>query len=118
MRAALLIAVVVAGPATAEPWHGTWSADPAWCVHADKIGSHTPAPIRLGATGFDGYENSCMVGAVARLGAANAWHLTLRCTGEGATYDDRRTVVLEPGGGVSWHIMPDIDPIRFVRCPE
>ena len=115
MRWIGVIALLLPGLALAGPWEGVWSADPAWCDRADRIGSVTPAPIRLTASTLEGYENTCQIGEIEQVGELPAFRLGLTCTAEGSTYDDAFVGLLE-GPDVLW-LLWGRDPVKFTRCP-
>lgn len=68
-------------------WEGIWTADPAWCEFADRIGEHDPAPIEITRQKMVGLENRCDVVKISKRKAETA--LSLRCTGEGEEYTDK-----------------------------
>ena len=51
--------VPTAARAGERPWVGIWAVDAAWCKFKDKIGVHTPAPIRITAKDIEGMEVRC-----------------------------------------------------------
>lgn len=104
-----------AGASETAPWEGIWAAEPEWCAHAAEIGSRTPAPVRLTADIFEGYENSCDVSDARRIGQTRAWLIGLACQSEGSLYDDRMLVIME-GQDVMWQQYQGLEPIRFQRC--
>ena len=107
------LVVVPAGSATAEPWQGIWTADPAWCVNAGRIGSVTPAPVALTAAEFLGYENSCELSRVEDTGL-NAWVIDMACQSEGGIYDERRVVMVAGDDMYMW--FGTQAPVHFTRC--
>ena len=118
MKRLLAIAVLLLpGFADAEPWQGVWTADPAWCVNADRIGAATPAPILITAEQIAGYENTCWIRKVTPVGTMNAWHFTLECESEGSTYDDQTIVMIGDDNSI-WQWFGIGEPVRFQRCPN
>jgi hypothetical protein len=118
MRGAVLtgILMLAGGAAQAdEPWTGIWAADPAWCVWADRVGSHNPAPIEITETEVNGLENFCAITSVTQIGQMNAWRLVLECSSEGDTYDDATLVMLE-SRDILWRWFGAGEPVRFTRC--
>jgi len=112
------VAVIALMPCMAqasEPWQGAWAFDPAWCEAADKIGSVSPAPIRLTADEFLGYENSCVLTRVEDIGL-NAWGLSLHCESEGDFYEDDRIVMVHNNKMWMWYGLEA--PTEFRRCVE
>ena len=105
--------VFCAGTTMAEPWQGIWTADPAWCANADRIGSVTPAPIALTETEFLGYENSCDLTGVEKV-TENGWVLEMTCMSEGDTYDERRIVMVAGDDMFMWFGREK--PVHFTRC--
>ncbi len=97
------------------PWEGVWTAEPDWCIYADKIGSHTPAPIRLTREMFEGYENSCQVIGASQIGATPSWTIDMECQSEGSTYDERILVIVESSTRI-WQVFPGLEAIAFDRC--
>ncbi len=114
MKRAALLALLPAA-AMAEPWHGDWAGEPGWCANAEKIGSATPAPIRLSEVTVVGYENSCAITGIEDTGLY-AWILRMTCEAEGSTYDDARLVMVS--GNDMWMWFGGDAPVRFHRCPE
>lgn len=110
------VSAAVGVAAEPAPWAGVWSADPSWCAAADRIGSVTPAPVRLTAQTFDGYENSCDITSAQQIGTTDAYRLTTRCQSEGSTYDDALLVILE-GPDRLWQVFGGFDAVAFLRCP-
>ncbi|MCR8723669.1 hypothetical protein [Frigidibacter sp. ROC022] len=113
--ATLALACATAAPAE-EAFEGKWAAEPDWCAHADRIGSHSPAPILVTAEEVSGYENSCSVTEIRRWPEDAAWWtLMLSCESEGDSYQEPRLLMLaEPD--VLWMFFGGGDPIRFTRC--
>lgn len=109
--------VLLAAPVWADsaPWHGAWTGDVTWCENADRIGSVTPAPVRLTATEFLGYENSCEITDVQDL-EMRAWVITMQCQAEGEVYDERR--LLMAFDDTLWMWGGAAEPTVFTRCPE
>lgn len=62
---------------------GRWAADVSWC--ADPKGEARPIEISL--TRFEGYENSCAIGAVEEV--ADGYVTTLACAAEGTSSQER-----------------------------
>ncbi|MFK7938488.1 MAG: hypothetical protein AB8B82_03855 [Roseovarius sp.] len=112
----MLAALMLPCAALAEDWHGIWSADPAWCVHADRIGSVTPAPILLSKAEMLGYENSCEIVTVTEITELNAWKIQTTCFSEGDSYEDARLVMIDGDTMFMW--FGGEEPIRFDRCPS
>ena len=114
-----MVLTCLAGPVWAEgaapAWEGIWAAEADWCRFADKVGSHTPAPIALSRRSVDGYENSCAVTSVSQIGELRAWRLGLECQSEGASYDEDTLVMLE-SDDVLWRFWGTGAPVKFVRC--
>jgi hypothetical protein len=102
--------------AQAEPWHGIWSYDPAWCTQADRIGSVNPAPILLSATEMLGYENSCDIISKTEITELNAWKIQTTCYSEGDHYEDARLLMVDGDTLFMW--IGGDEPIRFGRCPQ
>lgn len=116
MKAGWLALVVAPLPAlAAEPWEGVWAHDPAWCVHADKIGWHDPAPVRLTAGVFEGLENRCEVLALRGRPEASFWEVTLSCAAEGEIYEAAEVLMLQDADTL-WHWFGGGEPVRFTRC--
>ena len=121
MRMVLAALAFVAGPALATgvseepPFAGIWAAEPAWCKYADRIGSHSPAPIRLTSRSLDGYENSCFIRQIDPMGEMKVWRLRMECQAEGSTYDEDTLVMLE-SKNVLWRFWGTGAPVKFVRC--
>ena len=97
------------------PWVGKWAADPDWCAFADRIGSHTPAPVALTPTEFLGYENSCTITRVVQPGYMHAWLIRLDCQSEGSRYEDEMLVAVTRDGRLWWFDGAS-QPTPFVRC--
>lgn len=119
MRWLSVLALLVPAAALADeakPWIGVWTAEPEWCAHADRIGSHNPAPVQLTADEFLGYENSCAIRRLERVGALDAWQMELECQSEGSVYDDYALLLTE-GRDVLWWFQGVGEPVRFTRCP-
>lgn len=98
-------------------WQGIWAYQSEWCAFADKIGSHNPAPIRLSATQFDGYENSCTITQSIQAGDQRAWILDMVCQSEGSTYDEQILVMLADDDTL-WQFHGAGAPTQFTRCKE
>lgn len=101
--------------AQADPWHGIWSAEPDWCVNAERIGSVTPAPILLSASEMLGYENSCDITAVDEVDGLSAWQIDITCQSEGDLYEERRLIMVD--GDRMWMWFGADEPLLFTRCP-
>ena len=69
-----------AGPAS---FVGRWAADIAWCSNA----AGAERPIEITTTRFEGYENSCVIGAIDEV--AGGYEVALTCTAEGAVANER-----------------------------
>lgn len=111
----LIMAALLPSALVAEPWHGIWSADPAWCAQADRIGSVTPAPILLSDTEMLGYENSCDIVSTTEVTELNAWKIQTSCFSEGDSYEDARLLMVDGDTMFMW--FGGEEPIRFDRCP-
>ena len=95
------------GPAS---FVGRWAADVSWC--ADPQGD--ARPIEITATRFEGYENSCAIGAIDQV--ADGYVATLACVAEGMSSEERvkmsvtdevlRLTYLDRGG----------DPVTLRKC--
>lgn len=108
------LAVMLASAAWAEDtWHGDWAGDLAWCENADRIGSTTPAPIRLGEHEMLGYENSCEITQAQDVGL-NAWVIDMTCQAEGDFYDERQLLMVD--GDTLWIWYGGGEPLEFRRC--
>lgn len=112
----LIAALLVPGAALAEPWHGIWSADLAWCENADRIGSVTPAPIQLSETEMLGYENSCDIISAEPVADLNAWTIDMTCFAEGDYYEERHLIMVKADKMWLWYGVDG--PIPFERCPQ
>ena len=114
MRWIGFLALLLPGLAAAGPWEGVWSADPAWCDRAGRIGSVTPAPIRLTAASLEGYENTCQIGEIEQIGELPAFRLGLTCQSEGSTYDED-LLILWTTSDTLWQFSGP-EPVQFFRC--
>ncbi|WP_029416810.1 hypothetical protein [Brevundimonas bacteroides] len=82
---------------------GRWTADVSWCLNTQG----PERPIEITPTRFEGYENSCAIGAVDQ--AADGYVATLACVAEGTSSQERvklsvsddvlRLTYLDRGGG-------------------
>ncbi len=113
-RLALILALLPGVVQAGEWWQGVWAFDPAWCAQADKVGSVTPAPIKITETEILGYENSCTIAKSREAGDLNAVFMALICTGEGETYDDARLIMR--GESSIWMWFGADAPVQFHRC--
>ncbi|WP_054111760.1 hypothetical protein [Brevundimonas sp. AAP58] len=62
---------------------GRWAADVSWCLNTQG----PERPIEITLTRFEGYENSCAIGAVDQV--ADGYVATLACVAEGMSYQER-----------------------------
>ncbi len=105
----------LAAPAWAEaPFEGIWAHDPEWCAQADRIGSVTPAPIRITAEAFQGYENRCDITEVTEIEDLNAWQLSMTCMAEGMESEENRLLMLAEDR--IWMWFGAGEPVSFERC--
>jgi hypothetical protein len=111
--------VLTALPAAAqeEPWHGIWTADPAWCAHADAIGSHDPAPVEFSAGAVRGLETDCDVADVQADYENSFYLVTSECAAEGETWPQVDVLMLGEDGAM-WRWMGYGEPVRLTRCEE
>ncbi len=89
---------------------GRWADDVSWCLNTQG----PERPIEITPTRFEGYENSCAIGAVDQV--ADGYVATLSCTAEGASTQERvklsasddvlRLTYLDRGG----------DPVMLRKC--
>lgn len=89
---------------------GRWAADVAWCLNTEG----PERPIEITPTRFEGYENSCSIGAVDQV--ADGYVATLACNAEGMSNEERvkvsvsddvlRLTYLDRGG----------DPVMLHKC--
>jgi predicted small lipoprotein YifL len=62
---------------------GRWAADVSWCPNTQG----PERPIEITLTRFEGYENSCAIGAVDQV--ADGYVATLACVAEGMSNQER-----------------------------
>ena len=62
---------------------GRWAADVSWCLNTQG----PERPIEITPIRFEGYENSCAIGAVDQV--ADGYVATLACVAEGMSYQER-----------------------------
>ena len=62
---------------------GRWAADVASCPNSQS----PERPIEITPTRFEGYENSCAIGAVEQV--ADGYVATLACVAEGTSSEER-----------------------------
>jgi predicted small lipoprotein YifL len=62
---------------------GRWAADVSWCANTQG----PERPIEITPTRFEGYENSCSIGAVDQV--ADGYVATLACVAEGMSSQER-----------------------------
>lgn len=89
---------------------GRWAADVSWCLNTQG----PERPIEITPTRFEGYENSCSIGAVDQV--ADGYVATLACVAEGMSGQERvkfsvsgdvlRMTYLDGGG----------DPVVLRKC--
>ena len=90
---------------------GAWAADPAWCENT----TGPERPVRITATRFEGYENSCDITEVQP--ADGGWTATFTCQAEGMTNVEQ--VGLQPDGDrleLTW--TGSGQAVTFTRCPD
>lgn len=114
---ALLALLCLAAPAQSQEWIGDWAGEPEWCEFADRIGSHTPAPIRFTAEEMIGYENSCGIVEVNDIGVGRGWAFELSCYSEGSSYEENWLLLLE-NTDIAWIWRGGGPPLSFTRCTE
>ena len=100
---------------TSEPtpaaYVGAWAADPAWCENT----TGPERPVRITATRFEGYENSCDMTEVQP--ADGGWTATFTCQAEGMT--NVESVDMRPSGDqleLTW--IGSGQSVTFTRCPN
>lgn len=116
---AICIGVLMASPVFADEanWTGVWTGDYDWCKNADRIGSITPAPIRLTATEMQGYENSCEITSVKGNDEYAYYELTTKCSAEGETYTAYNVLMMD-GADVLYIWYGAGEPVKFIRCGD
>ena len=68
---------------TPAAYVGAWAADPAWCENT----TGPERPVRITATRFEGYENSCAIASIDQI--ADGYEAALTCTAEGSVSNER-----------------------------
>jgi len=116
---AICASVLMAAPViAAEPnWVGVWTGDYEWCKNADRIGSMTPAPIRLTSTEMEGYENLCQIKSVKGSDDFAYYRLIMECSSEGDTYTDHKVLMMD-GADVLYIWFGAGEPVKFLRCGD
>lgn len=108
---AIAALLALAAPAdAADPWEGSWAADPAWCE-----GGGEGSPVRITAGAFEGLENRCEIEGVTPLGVGQSWRLDLLCTAAGMT-DRAAELFLLAEDGALIRYTEDGFAIRMTRC--
>ena len=99
---------------TSEPtpaaYVGAWAADPAWCENT----TGPERPVRITATRFEGYENSCDMTEVQP--ADGGWTATFTCQAEGMT--NVESVDMRPSGDQLELTWGSGQSVTFTRCPN
>ena len=96
---------------TPAAYVGAWAADPAWCENT----TGPERPVRITATRFEGYENSCDMTEVQP--ADGGWTATFTCQAEGMT--NVESVDMRPSGDqleLTW--IGSGQSVTFTRCPN
>ena len=96
---------------TPAAYVGAWAADPAWCEYT----TGPERPVRITATRFEGYENSCDMTEVQP--ADGGWTATFTCQAEGMT--NVESVDMRPSGDqleLTW--IGSGQSVTFTRCPN
>ncbi len=89
---------------------GRWAADVSWCLNTDGA----ERPITITPTRFEGYENSCAIGALDEV--ADGYVATLACVAEGMSTQER--VKLSAADDVlrlTW-LDRGSDPVMLRKC--
>lgn len=90
---------------------GRWAANTGWC--ANPAGAERP--IRITASRFEGYENSCDITNIRQL--TDGYEAALTCLGEGQTSNERvRLSVQGDAMRLTWLNRNDA-AVSLVRCP-
>ena len=96
---------------TPAAYVGAWAADPAGCENT----TGPERPVRITATRFEGYENSCDMTEVQP--ADGGWTATFTCQAEGMT--NVESVDMRPSGDqleLTW--IGSGQSVTFTRCPN
>ena len=108
-----LSGVAATGDAAAEPWHGRWSPNLAWCFQAEGV--LPEGLLRLSATEYAVGVEVCQIAEAAIVVPEKRWRLRIACAG-----GEAREVEVEVSNDVLELVTtpPSDPPKRYVRCPE
>jgi len=105
--------IVAAGGAGAEPWHGRWSPNLAWCFQAEGV--LPEGLLRLSATEYAVGVEVCQIAEAVIVVPEKRWRLRLAC----GTADERDIEIEVTNDVLELVTTPPSDPPeRYVRCPE
>ena len=89
---------------------GRWAADVAWCPNT----TGPQQPIEITTTRFEGYENSCAIGAIDQI--VDGYEAALTCTAEGTVSNERlRMTVSDQTMRLTW-LNRDNAVVTLTKC--
>ena len=89
---------------------GRWAADVSWCPNT----TGPQRPIEITTTRFEGYENSCGIGAIDQI--VDGYEAALTCTAEGTVSNERlRMTVSDQTMRLTW-LNRDNAVVTLTKC--